>query len=266
MPLLPKAARASLHVWEEPVISGENGSGTVFFSGCSLACVYCQNYEISHIGKGKVITVERLAEIFKELEAKGAHNINLVNPTHFVLAIKEALNIYRPNIPVVYNSSGYESKETIEILKDFVDIYLLDFKYYSNEKASLYSSAPDYVETAKATLKKCYKLVPKCIINNGIMQKGIIVRHLLLPQSTNDAIKIFEWVSENTPNVYFSFMGQYLPLGKANEYKNINRSVTKREYLKVLSFIEESGFNNVFYQELSSADNKYVPDFNLSGI
>lgn len=266
MPLLPKAARASLHFWEEPVISGKNGSGTVFFSGCSLACVYCQNYEISHEGSGKIITPERLAEIFRELEEKGAHNINLVNPTHFVLSIKEALDIYRPNIPIVYNSSGYESKETIEILKDYVDIYLLDFKYFSDEKATLYSSAPDYVETAKATLKRCYELVPECIIEDEIMKKGIIVRHLLLPQSTNDAIKIFDWVRENTPNVYFSFMGQYLPLGKAKEYKVINRTVTKREYLKVLSYIEESGFNNVFYQELSSADDKFVPDFNLSGI
>ncbi len=266
MPLLPKAARASLHFWEEPIISGENGSGTVFFSGCSLACVYCQNYEISHIGNGKVISSQRLAEIFKELEQKGAHNINLVNPTHFVLCIKEALDIYRPNIPIVYNSSGYESEETISALKEYIDIYLLDFKYFSKEKAALYSSAPDYVETAKATLKRCYELTPKCIIENGIMKKGIIVRHLLLPLSTNDAIGVFDWVRENMPNAYFSFMGQYLPLGKAKEYPNINRPVTKREYKKVLSYIEQSGFSNVFYQELSSANEKYVPEFDLSGI
>jgi len=266
MPLLPKAARASLHFWEEPVISGKNGSGTVFFSGCSLTCVYCQNYKISHEGNGKIITPERLAEIFRELEEKGAHNINLVNPTHFVLSIKEALDIYRPNIPIVYNSSGYESEQTIEILRGYIDIYLLDFKYYSNEKAAIYSSAPDYVETAKLAIQRCYQIIPECVIEEGIMKKGIIVRHLLLPKATNDAIKIFDWVRRNTPNVYFSFMGQYLPLGKANEYKIIDRPITKREYSKVLSYIEESGFDNVFYQELSSADDKYVPEFDLSGI
>ena len=266
MPLLPKAARASLHFWEEPVISGKNGSGTIFFSGCALACVYCQNYEISHNGKGMIISPKRLAEIFKELEEKGAHNINLVNPTHFVLSIKEALDIYRPDIPIVYNSSGYESEQTIEILRGYIDIYLLDFKYYSNEKAAIYSSAPDYVETAKLAIQRCYQIIPECVIEEGIMKRGIIVRHLLLPQATNDAIKIFDWVRQNTPNVYFSFMGQYLPLGEANEYKIIDRPITKREYSKVLSYIEESGFDNVFYQELSSADDKYVPEFDLSGI
>ena len=262
MPLLPKVARADLHFWEEPVISGTNGSGTIFFSGCSLNCVYCQNYEISHNDKGTVISYEKLAELFYELERKGAHNINLVSPSHYVLAIKEALKIYKPKIPIVYNSSGYDNEESLEMLKDYIDIFLLDLKYLSSDRAKLYSSAADYPEVAKKAILKAYKLQDKCIIENGIMQKGVIIRHLLLPQATKEAISVFDWVNENTPKAYFSIMSQYVPCGKAEEMPIINRKVTKREYEKVIDYILESGFSNVFIQDGKSADKKYIPDFN----
>ena len=262
MPLLPKVARADLHFWEEPVISGTNGSGTIFFSGCSLNCVYCQNYEISHNDKGTVISYEKLAELFYELERKGAHNINLVSPSHYVLAIKEALKIYKPKIPIVYNSSGYDNEESLEMLKDYIDIFLLDLKYLSSDRAKLYSSAADYPEVAKKAILKAYKLQDKCIIKNGIMQKGVIIRHLLLPQATKEAISVFDWVKENTPKAFFSIMSQYVPCGKAEEMPIINRKVTKREYEKVIDYILESGFSNVFIQDGKSADKKYIPDFN----
>ena len=262
MPLLPKVARADLHFWEEPVISGTNGSGTIFFSGCSLNCVYCQNYEISHQEKGTVISYEKLAELFFELERKGAHNINLVSPSHYVLAIKEALKIYKPKIPIVYNSSGYDNEESLEMLKDYIDIFLLDLKYLSSDRAKLYSSAADYPEVAKKAILKAYKLQDKCIIENGIMQKGVIIRHLLLPQATKEAISVFDWVNQNTPKAYFSIMSQYVPCGKAEEMPIINRKVTKREYEKVIDYILESGFSNVFIQDGKSADKKYIPDFN----
>lgn len=266
MPLLPKAARAALHFWEEPCISGKNGSGTVFFSGCTLDCVFCQNYDISHGGFGKVITFQRLADIFKELEEKGAHNINLVTPTHFVPAIIRALDIYKPKIPVVYNSGGYDSVKEISALKGYVDIFLMDLKYLSDDRAEIYSGASNYPHFATAAISECYKQQPVCEFEDGIMKKGVIVRHLLLPQGTNEAIRVFDWVKENTPNAYFSIMSQYIPCGKASNMPKINRRVTKREYEKVLDYICNSGFENVYIQERESSDKKYIPPFDLEGI
>lgn len=267
MPLPPKVARAALHFWEEPCISGTNGSGTVFFSGCSLGCIYCQNYEISHNGFGKSLTAEKLSEIFKKLENSGAHNINLVNPTHFALSIRDALRIYRPNIPIVYNSGGYDRVETLKALEGYVDIFLTDFKYFSPDKADKYSDASNYPDIVKSALKECYKQIPKCTFDqNGIMQKGVIVRHLLLPQATRDAISIFDWVMENLPNAYFSLMSQYIPMYKAFEDKVIGRKITEREYEKVISHIIESGFENCYIQERNSANMQFVPDFDLSGV
>lgn len=266
MPLLPKVARAALHFWEEPCISGKNGSGTVFFSGCTLDCVFCQNYDISHGGYGKIITHQRLADIFKELEEKGAHNINLVTPTHFVPAIIRALDIYKPKIPIVYNSGGYDSVSAIRALKGYVDIFLMDLKYLSNDRAALYSSAPDYPEYALEAIAECYKEQSVCEFKDGIMKKGLIVRHLLLPQGTNEAIKVFNWVRENTPNAYFSIMSQYVPCGKAVNMPVINRRVTRREYKKVLEVICNSDFENVYIQERESSDKKYIPEFDLEGI
>ncbi len=264
MPLLPVIAKVGLHLWEEPVISGSSGSGTVFFSGCSMGCVYCQNYEISHNKKGIIVTPARLAEIFKELENKGAHNINFVNPTHFIWAIKEALEIYRPNIPLVYNSSGYDDAQVIA--ENIFDVYLMDLKYVSSEKSLKYSGAADYFEIASRAVKAAYNTVGATVVENGIMKRGIIVRHLLLPFGTKEAIKVIDWVKENVPNAYFSLMAQYIPVGKAENYTEINRKITKREYEKVLDYLIDAGLKNVFAQEISSAAEEYVPDFDFSGV
>lgn len=266
MPLLPKVARAALHLWEEPIISGNKGSGTVFFSGCSLRCIYCQNYEVSRGNTGKEISVSRLAEIFKELEEQGAHNINLVSPTHYVHAIIEALKIYRPKIPIVYNSSGYESTQTLKLLEDYVDIYLIDFKYTDSAKAKEYSLAPDYPEVVKSAISECYRQKPECVIKDGIMQKGVIVRHLVLPQNTKTAIEVFDWVREKTPNAYFSLMSQYLPFGDALNHKVLGRKITRREYEKVVNYICEFDFPNVFIQERESSSEKFIPLFDLKGV
>ncbi len=267
MPLLPRVARAALHFWEEPCISGTRGSGTVFFSGCSLKCVFCQNERISHAGYGKTVSAERLADIFRELEAKGAHNINLVNPTHYAHAICRALEIYRPNIPIVYNSGGYDKPETLEQIAPYIDIYLMDYKYRDTAHAFAYSGAADYPEVAERAIRTCYRLQPECVFDDaGILQKGLIVRHLILPQATRDAIAVFEWVKENTPNAYFSIMSQYLPEGAAKRMKPIDRRITTREYEKVLSVICDSGFENCYMQQRSSAREEYIPPFDLSGV
>ena len=261
MPLRVKIARADLHFWEEPCISGEKGSGTVFFSGCNLACCYCQNYELSHKCKGEEITVEKLAEIFKTLEDKGAHNINLVTPTHYAYAIKQALDIYKPKIPIVYNSSGYETVETLKMLEGYIDIFLIDLKYLSSDRALKYSFAENYPEYAKTAILEACRQIPVCEFRGGIMKKGVIVRHLLLPQGTKEAMAVFDWVRDNAPNAYFSIMSQYIPMGNAEKYKEINRKVTKREYEKVLDYICSFDFQNVYIQEKSSADKKFIPDF-----
>ncbi len=266
MPLSPKVARADLHFWEEPPISGTKGSGTVFFSGCSLNCIYCQNEEISARGKGKVITPHRLAEIFKDLEQKGAHNINLVSPTHYALALKQALDIYRPRIPVVYNSGGYENTEVLKMLEGYIDIYLMDFKYTDSAKALELSGAADYPQVAKKAIAECYRQQPECIFEKGIMQKGVIVRHLLLPQNTKTAMAVFDWVRENTPNAYFSIMSQYVPMGRVLQHPVIGRRVTDREYSKVLDYILATGFENAFIQDRASAKTEFIPPFNLENV
>lgn len=261
MPLYPKIARADLHFWEEPCISGKNGSGTIFFSGCSLRCVYCQNYEISQGGKGEIITPKHLAEIFKELENKGAHNINFVNPTHYIWAIEQALKIYKPKIPLVFNSGGYDNVSVIE--KDIFDIYLFDLKYVSSDKSLKYSAASDYFEVASKAILAAYKLKGEACFENGIMQSGVIVRHLVLPMNTREAIRVVDWVNDNTPNAYFSLMAQYIPSGKAENYSEINRRITKREYEKVVDYICGKNMPNVYIQSRESAKECYVPDFNL---
>ncbi len=266
MPDMPVLARAALHFWEEPSISGVNGSGTIFFSGCSLHCVYCQNSDISALNKGRVVSINQLADIFKRLENEGAHNINLVTPTHFVNGIIAALDIYRPNIPIVYNSSGYESIDTLKKLKGYVDIYLMDFKYIDGEKASLYSNVRDYPDICKAALFEAYSQQSECVFKDGIMQKGVIVRHLVLPQSTRDAIAIFDWTRQNMPNAYFSVMSQYIPLYKAKDIPIINRKITEREYNKVTNYIFDTGFENCYIQELSSAVENFIPTFDFTGI
>ncbi len=266
MPDIPMVARAALHFWEEPSISGTNGSGTIFFSGCSLHCVYCQNSDISVKNKGRAVTADQLADIFKKLENDGAHNINLVTPTHFVKSIIEAINIYKPSIPVVYNSSGYENVETLKSLQGYVDIYLMDFKYIDEQKTQLYSNAPNYANICKTALLEAYRQQGECKFKNNIMQKGVIVRHLLMPQATRDAIAIFNWVRQNLPEAYFSVMSQYIPLYKANDMPIINRKITPREYDKVINYIIDTGFKNCYIQELSSANKNYIPKFDFTGI
>lgn len=265
MPLFPRLARAGLHYWEEPCISGEGGSGTIFFSGCSLRCVYCQNFEISHKNFGKTVSIERLAEIFKELEDKGAENINLVNPTHYIHAIREALNIYKPSIPIVYNTSGYENADD---LREFpVDIYLFDLKYCDDEKSLRYSAAGDYFGVATNALMTVYKMLGKPQFDErGIMQNGIIVRHLLLPSSTNDAIRIIDWCEKHCPEVIFSLMAQYTPYGKAMEHKQLGRKITSREYDKVCDHLSNKKFFDIYVQERKSATEDFIPPFNLEGI
>ncbi len=267
MPSLPVVARAAKHMWEEPCISGTNGSGTVFFSGCSLGCVFCQNREISHENFGKPISVERLVEIFHELENQGVHNINLVNPTHYVDTIAQAFKIYKPDIPVVYNSGGYDTVTEIEKASEFCDIFLMDYKYRNSERALKYSKAKDYPEIAEKAILKCADIIKENTVDeNGIMKKGLIIRHLILPQGTRDAIDVINWVENSAPWAFLSLMSQYTPYGDLTDYKEINRKITQREYDKVLSVAADSKITGIFTQELKSGSEKYIPLFDLTGV
>lgn len=261
-------ARAALHFWEEPCISGKRGSGTVFFSGCSLRCIFCQNSEISTDKFGKKISVERLSEIMHELEEKGAHNINFVTPTHYVHAIKNALDLYRPKIPIVYNCGGYENPEIIKSLEGYIDIYLPDFKYFSSELSSRLSSAPDYFEKASAAIKEMCRQTGKAVFNeDGIMQKGTLIRHLVLPSHKDDSIKILEWMKENLPNkTPISLMRQYTPINRNKELGELRRKLTSYEYDYVLNYMIENGMTNGFMQEKESAEAFYTPPFDLTGV
>ncbi|MBE5783444.1 MAG: radical SAM protein [Clostridiales bacterium] len=266
MGLQPKIARAALHFWEEPCISGTRGSGTIFFSGCTLRCAYCQNYPISHEGQGKEITPYRLAEIFKMLEEKGAHNINLVTGTPFVPAILEALSIYKPHIPMLWNCGGYEKVETLKLLEGAIDIYLPDFKHVSPRLSALCAGAPDYFERAsQAILEMCRQTGAPQYDENGILQKGTLIRHLILPGCTMDSIKVLNYIAENIPKgTPVSLMRQYSPVPWC-KIKGLDRRVTDAEYERVLShyqLLELSGYT----QEKESADTAYTPPFDLTGV
>lgn len=251
------------HNWEEPIISGTMGSGTIFFTHCSLRCVYCQNYEISQKNLcNKEITPKELADIFQKLEQEHVHNINLVTPTHYTNEIIEALDIYRPNIPIVWNSSGYESVETIQKLKNYVDIYLVDFKYCDSEISKKYSLAPDYFQCTTKAILEMRNNQPNDIIENGIMKKGLIIRHLILPSCHKDSINILDWIYNNLGNdVYISLMGQYIPCFKASLFPEINRKLKPLEYKVVLNHLIKLGFENGFTQDLSSSSSQFIPDF-----
>ncbi|MDE5671111.1 MAG: radical SAM protein [Eubacterium sp.] len=266
MPEKFKIARASLHFWEEPCISGSNGSGAVFFSGCNLKCVYCQNYEISRDNKGMEVSRERLVEIFENLVLQGAENINLVNPTHYAPMLAGVLKEWKSPVPVVYNSSGYESVETLKMLDGLIDIYLPDFKYIRNDKAERYSGAADYPEIAKAALEEMYRQTGKAVFEGNMMKKGMVIRHLILPQNTNSSLRIVDYVSEHFEKAYLSLMAQYVPCTNLENYKEINRTITKREYDKVVNYAVSKGLERLFVQELSSADDKYIPLFDFSGV
>ena len=262
-----KLARASLHFWEEPCISGKSGSGAVFFSGCNLGCVFCQNYEISHKCKGVEVSEERLIRIFEHLVDEGANNINLVNPTHYAVQLAHTLKKYKPPVPVVYNTSGYDSVDTLKLLDGLVDIYLPDFKYIRNDKALRYSRAEDYPQFAMPALMEMKRQVGNDVFDeNGIMKRGMIIRHLVLPGNTNSAIQALDYLAENFGDTYISVMAQYVPCTDLSEYKEINRKITKREYDKVVNHILELGLEKVFLQKLESATEDYIPDFDLSGV
>lgn len=260
-------AKAYLHTWEEPVISGKNGSGTIFFSGCSLGCVFCQNYKISSDNFGKEITPSRLADIFKSLEEKGAENINLVTPTPHVYGIIDALNIYRPNIPIVYNSSGYESVETLKLLDGYVDVYLPDFKYYDNDLAYKFSNVRNYREITVNAIDEMLRQTGKPKIENRLIKKGVIIRHLVLPSHTSDSIKVMDKIlARYSSNVLVSLMGQYTPVRHNDKYAELNRKVTPLEYKRVLRYMQNVGLTNGFCQELDSSATTYIPSFDLEGV
>ena len=266
-----KVSRAALHFWEEPCISGENGSGTVFFSGCNMGCVYCQNQDISHEGFGREITVERLAEIFLELQGKKAHNINLVTPTHFVPHIVTAVETSRKNglaIPIVYNTSGYEKVQNIRALKDTVDVFLPDFKYLDSETAQKYSFCSDYPQVVKAAIAQMVKQTGPCVFDDdGMIQKGVVVRVLVLPNHTEEAKRIIEYLySTYGDDIFISIMSQYTPCTDLHKYPEINRRLTQQEYDEVIDFAVELGLENGFVQEGESASESFIPPFNLEGV
>lgn len=262
----PKIARAALHMWEEPCISGTRGSGAVFFSGCGLRCVFCQNEAISQQGEGKIVTPARLAEIFRELEAQGAHNINLVTAAHFVPAVLEALNLYRPNIPIVYNSSGYESIETLRMLSDVVDIYLPDYKYIDPNMAAMLSGARDYPDVAFAAIAEMIRQTGAPVYDeNGMMQRGTLIRHLILPGLTGDSMKILTRIRDEFPGIPVSLMGQYTPCGRALSMPGMERKIKKKEYARVLAHMEAIGLDG-YRQELGSADGAFIPSFDETGV
>lgn len=265
------AARAALHMWEEPCISGEEGSGTVFFSGCTLRCVYCQNYDIARATTGKGITKERLAEIFIELQEKGANNINLVTPTQYtteiIWAVEKARNIGL-RLPIIYNCSGYEKVETLQKLEGIVDIYLTDFKYMDSDIAMRYSKAVDYPDVAQKALREMVRQLPQAQFDErGMMIKGVIVRHLLLPGYLDNAKEVVRYVYETYKDaVFLSLMNQYTPLPHVESFPEINRKVTEEEYDELVDYAIEIGVENGFVQEGETAEESFIPAFDYEGI
>lgn len=266
-----KVSRAALHFWEEPCISGEEGSGTVFFSGCNLRCAYCQNRKIAEGVYGKEITVDRLAAIFLELQSKGANNINLVTPSHYVLQIIKALDIAKKKgllIPIVYNSSAYEKVETLKLLKGYVDVYLPDFKYMDSALSSQYSNAADYSKVAKKAIEEMVLQIGLPEFNEkGIMKKGVIVRHLVLPGYMGDSKKIIKYLYETYKNtIYISILNQFTPLENLERFPEINRKLTEKEYEEVVDFAIELGVENGFIQEGDTAKESFIPNFDGEGV
>lgn len=261
------AARAAAHYWEEPVISGSYGSGAVFFSGCTLQCLFCQNGVISQENLGKEVSSAQLREVFLKLIDDGVQNINLVTPTHFLPSILPALTPKLP-VPVVYNCGGYERVETLRELKGLVDIYLPDMKYSDAKLATTLSRAPDYVETAKAAIEEMYRQVGSAVIEDEIMQKGMIVRHLILPGCLDNTLGVLDWFAETFPkgDVLFSLMSQYVPMGKAKSIPPYNRKITEEEYDAAVSYLDFLGIEAGFTQDFSAASEEYIPDFSFEGL
>lgn len=263
-----KIALYSTHDFEEPCISGEKGSGTIFFSNCNLNCIFCQNYEISQLGKGKEISFERLADIFLEQQAKDVENINLVTPTSYVPQIIEAIKIAKKKglkLPIVYNTNAYEQIETLKMLEGYIDIYLPDLKYAENKLAMKYSKVDDYFEIATKAIKEMIRQVGTPKLNeNGIMLSGVMIRHLVLPNHIENSKKVLKWIKENLPkDIYVSVMAQYFPTYQAKEYEKLNRKLTKEEWEKIENYIEELEFKNGYVQELGDHEEEYVPKWEI---
>ena len=267
MPEAPVVARAALHQWEEPPISGQRGSGTVFFSGCSLGCVFCQNDDISHRDFGKAVTVSRLREIFRELISQGAHNINLVNPTHYAHAVLQALDEPLP-VPVVWNSGGYDRVDTLRALEGKIQIYLPDLKYVTPEYAARYSGAADYPETAKAAILEMFRQTGPCVYGeDGLLKRGVVLRHLILPGKLAEAKRVMDWAAEAFPPgaVLFSLMSQYIPWGRAGEFPELNRRIRPSEARAAEAYMDALGLEG-FAQGAEAARSDYIPSFDLTGV
>lgn len=265
------ASRAALHFWEEPCISGTGGSGAIFFSGCTLRCYFCQNYKISRTPRGKSISSERLAEIFLELQDQGAHNINLVTATHYLPWILPALDMVKEklHIPVVYNCGGYERLETIQALSSYVDIWLPDLKYFSSDLSRRYSQAPDYFARASAAVRQMILQTGTPVFDDrGIMQKGVIIRHLVLPGQKEDSLQLIKWMAEELPEkqFYISLLSQYTPYEKNPDFPELNRRITSYEYQKVVEAALEAGLEQGFMQKRTSAKEEYTPSFAYQGL
>jgi len=259
-----KIALYSTHNFEEPCISGEKGSGTIFFSNCNMNCIYCQNYEISQLGKGKEISIEELADIMIKQQQKGVENINLVTPTSYVLHIIEAIKIAKNKglqIPIVYNTNGYENVETLKLLDGYIDIYLPDLKYYYNELGNKYSNINNYFEIATEAIKEMYRQVGVPVLNvDGMMKKGLMIRHLVLPNNIENSKQILKWIKENIDNnVYVSIMAQYFPTYKAKSVDELNRKLTMQEYEEIENYLYNLNLENGYIQELGEHEEEYVP-------
>ena len=266
-----KVARSALHYFEEPSISGTNGSGTIFFSNCNLKCCYCQNKKISTDGFGKEISIERLSEMMLELEEKHANNINLVTPTHYVPSIIEAIKLARSkglSIPIVYNTSGYENVETLKLLEGYIDIYLTDFKYFDNKLSKDLSKCSNYFEVASKALDEMYKQTGKNKFNkDGLMTKGIIVRCLVLPTKSNDTKKIINYLYKKyQDNIYLSIMNQYTPVNFIKEYPYLNKTISDEEYNDVIDYAIDLGIKNAYMQEGGTCSESFIPSFDLEGV
>ncbi len=255
-------AKYYLHPFEEPMISGTNGSGTVFFCGCSLKCVFCQNYELSRNLRGKTISSFELAEIFKELESKGAHNINLVNPTHYSVQIIDALKIYKPSIPIVYNTHGYEELSALAKIDPYIDVYLPDLKFFAPTISKRYTGKENYFEKASKAIEFMAKK-PFVLDKNGILKSGTIVRHLVLPQCVSDSKKILDWFCSIKDNAYINVMSQYTPFGEIDKFPELKRRITKREYDAVIDYAISLNIENMFYQKLESSSEEYIPKWDF---
>lgn len=263
-----RVARAAPHYWEEPCLSGKNGSGTVFFSGCNLGCIFCQNQYISHRAFGKDVTEDELLKIFDKLLSTGVHNLNLVTPSHYINQIASALEKFKSPVPVIYNTSSYEKVEELKKLEGLVDIYLPDLKYYDSEKSLKYSKAADYFEKASQAVLEMYRQTGLLLTDeNGMAKRGMIIRHLILPGNISQTEKIFGWVSENLPlETHISLMRQYTPFGKALETPPLNRAVSGREYKIAKEKLYSLGFYNIYFQQKESISESFIPEFDLEGV